>query len=280
MAKIMYDLEQALRSKKEKIRPEEEDFFRACKSDAGRFLRLNTLAAGCLMYSGRLNLLSQISLSGVTAALFGLWRCGQRFDSWVDRVFARTGDRMQFELAKMPLKRSKYTRYSKDKPEKASQVANLCHELRRKILEATLRDPDQPKQLWRYRNRSNDFIRGQSAHESDSPSYSKSDSNSNYHADSHKNHTNSYNTTHSDPRDDSDSKRSNSESKQVPGNPGIDLMENPFDCVFGNLALRDEIRIPSTSSIPPGTHARDHKRSHRRRRMRRQDVPINSQHLG
>ncbi|XP_042940493.1 uncharacterized protein LOC122275461 isoform X4 [Carya illinoinensis] len=268
MAKIMYDLEQALRSKKEKIRPEEEDFFRACKSDAGRFLRLNTLAAGCLMYSatGRLNLLSQISLSGVTAALFGLWRCGQRFDSWVDRVFARTGDRMQFELAKMPLKRSKYTRYSKDKPEKASQVANLY--------------PDQPKQLWRYRNRSNDFIRGQSAHESDSPSYSKSDSNSNYHADSHKNHTNSYNTTHSDPRDDSDSKRSNSESKQVPGNPGIDLMENPFDCVFGNLALRDEIRIPSTSSIPPGTHARDHKRSHRRRRMRRQDVPINSQHLG
>ncbi|KAG7996431.1 hypothetical protein I3843_01G158900 [Carya illinoinensis] len=272
MAKIMYDLEQALRSKKEKIRPEEEDFFRACKSDAGRFLRLNTLAAGCLMYSatGRLNLLSQISLSGVTAALFGLWRCGQRFDSWVDRVFARTGDRMQFELAKIIL-----TKYQHD-PWRMKLISK--HFYPEEVFDDT--DPDQPKQLWRYRNRSNDFIRGQSAHESDSPSYSKSDSNSNYHADSHKNHTNSYNTTHSDPRDDSDSKRSNSESKQVPGNPGIDLMENPFDCVFGNLALRDEIRIPSTSSIPLGTHARDHKRSHRRRRMRRQDVPINSQHLG
>ncbi|KAF5465727.1 hypothetical protein F2P56_015708 [Juglans regia] len=101
MGEILYDLEQALRSKKEKIRPEEENFFRACKSDASRFFRFNALAAGCLTFSatGRLNLLSQISLSGGAAALFGLWRFGRHLDSCVDRVLAHTGDRMQFELA-------------------------------------------------------------------------------------------------------------------------------------------------------------------------------------
>ncbi|KAG6668397.1 hypothetical protein CIPAW_01G167500 [Carya illinoinensis] len=212
------------------------------------------------MYSatGRLNLLSQISLSGVTAALFGLWRCGQRFDSWVDRVFARTGDRMQFELAKIIL-----TKYQHD-PWRMKLISK--HFYPEEVFDDT--DPDQPKQLWRYRNRSNDFIRGQSAHESDSPSYSK------------KNGQHIIWRFCLKPTIEVPKNGFSSVATEVLGNPGIDLMENPFDCVFGNLALRDEIRIPSTSSIPPGTHARDHKRSHRRRRMRRQDVPINSQHLG
>ncbi|KAF5465725.1 hypothetical protein F2P56_015706 [Juglans regia] len=272
MGEILYDLEQALRSKKEKIRPEEENFFRACKSDASRFFRFNALAAGCLTFSatGRLNLLSQISLSGGAAALFGLWRFGRHLDSCVDRVLAHTGDRMQFELANIIL-----TKYRHD-PWRMQLISK--HFFPEEVFDDT--NPDQPKLLWRYRTLFNDVIRGQSAHESDSPSYSKSDSNSNNHGDSHKNHTNSYNRMHSDPRNDSDGKRTNSESKEVPGNPGIDLMDNPFDCVFGNLALREEVRLPNTSSIPPGTHTRGHKRSNRRRRMRHQDVPINPQHMG
>lgn len=43
--------------------------------------------------------------------------------------------------------------------------------------------PDRSKLKWRYRSFYSDGVHGRNTHESDSPSYSKSDSPSDYHAD-------------------------------------------------------------------------------------------------
>lgn len=78
-------------------------------------------------------------------------------------------------------------------------------------------DSDQPKLRWRYRNFFSDNVaHGQRTHEGDSPSNSENNSPSNSHGDPHKDsHTDAQNKVHGDSYNDSDSQRTNFESKQI-----------------------------------------------------------------
>ena len=76
---------------------------------------------------------------------------------------------------------------------------------------------DRPKIRWRYRNFfSDNVVHGQRTNESDSPGNSERNSHKSY-GDSHKDsHSDFHNQEHTDYHNDTDSKRTNFESKQVP----------------------------------------------------------------
>ncbi|KAE8077057.1 hypothetical protein FH972_015662 [Carpinus fangiana] len=264
MGEVLFELEQVLRSRQEKITPQEARVFLTCKSKAVRNFTFGSLAGAGVTWAAtwRLRKISRINLSAGAAALFGLWRFARSLDSCVDHVLALNGSRMQKELANILV-----TKYQDD-PQKMQLISK--HFYSEKVFD----DSDQPKLRWRYRNFfSDNAAHGQRTHEGDSPSNSENNSYGNYPGDSHKDsQTDAHSKVHGNSHNDSDSQRTNFKSKQILRNPGFDMMADPFDCLFGNLATREEIHLPNTSSTPPRTLTRGHKRSHRRRRMHHQNV--------
>lgn len=269
MGEALFELEHVLRSKQEKMTPQEANVLLTCKSKAVRDFTIGALAGASLAWGAtwRLGKFSRFNLAGGAGAFFGLWRFGKSLDSCVDHVLAIDGSRMQKELANIIV-----TKY-RDDPWRMRHISK--HFYSEEVFDDST--SDQPQLRWRYRNfYSENVSHGQRTNESGSPGNSEYNSHEESHDDSH---TDFHNKEHSDSHNDSDSRRTNFESKQVPRNPGIDVMADPFDCVFGNLATKDETHLSNTSSTPPRTHTRGHKRSHRRRRMHHHNVPSNSQHV-
>ncbi|XP_039007861.1 uncharacterized protein LOC120135708 [Hibiscus syriacus] len=99
----LIELEQKLRSQKERLTPQEENIFQRCKSSA-----LNQFTAGLIVGGGlvweatwKLNRLLRVNLSSGAAIILGFWRFGNSLESSVDRILALDGTRMQSELANM-----------------------------------------------------------------------------------------------------------------------------------------------------------------------------------
>lgn len=263
MGEVLFELEQVLRSRQGKLTPQEAHIFQTCKSKAVREFTFGLLAGACAGWAAtwKFRTFARINLSGGAAAFTGLWSFSRSLDSCVDHVLTLDGSRMQEELANIMV-----TKYRND-PLKMRLISK--HFYSEKVFD----DSDQPKLRWRYRNFfSDDVTHGQRTHEGDSPS--------NSHGDSHKDsHTDAHNKIHGDSRNDSDNQRNYPVPKQVRRNPGSDMMADPFDCVFGDLARREEIHLPDASTTLPRTPPRGHKRSHRRRRMHHQNGLSNAHHL-
>ncbi|KAL9410620.1 hypothetical protein AB3S75_044404 [Citrus x aurantiifolia] len=262
MGEVLFELEQVLRTKQERLTSGEANILLTSKSRA-----LRDFTAGFLIGSGitwlatwKLNKFLRVNISGGAAVVFGLWRFGRSIESSVDQILAANGSRLQKELANIMV--NKY----RDNPWGMQLMTK--HFYSEKVYDDSALD--QPKLRWRYKNYFSDNVpQSQRTHESDSQGESHSDSD-----------TEAYNEAHSHLKNDPGSKKNEFGSKQVPVSlkPNVDVMGDPLDCVFGYMATAEEIRHPKSSSTPSGAQSRSHKRSHRRRRMRHNDLSSDPVH--
>ncbi|KAJ0034958.1 hypothetical protein Pint_24797 [Pistacia integerrima] len=318
MGEVLFDLEQVLRSKQERLTPAEAKVLLTYKSKAVREFTAGALVGSGVTWLGmynrscferpasvilyisspiqrhlltsslsatwRLNKLLRVNLSGgkrsfiqtnqnyfkspmleyIFPCLFamlqksflpagaaivcGFWRFTSSLESCVDSILGVDGSRLQKELANIIF--NKY----RDDPWRMQLISK--HFYSEKVYDDST--SDQPKLRWRYKNYFNDNVAyGQRTQESDSYGDSHTDS-----------HNNSHNEAHSDFQNDSGSKKNDLESNKVLVKPDVDAVMDPLDCVFGNAATMEEIHHPNKSSTPTRVLSRNHKRSHRRRRMR------------
>ncbi|KAF8392371.1 hypothetical protein HHK36_022713 [Tetracentron sinense] len=75
------------------------------------------------------------------------------------------------------------------------------------------------------------------------------------------------------------SEKTDLEPKQFSMNPGVDVIADPLECVFGYLGTGEEIHHPDTTGVLPRRRIHGHKRAHRRHRTPHQEVPSSSQHV-
>ncbi|KAK8704847.1 hypothetical protein V6N13_048459 [Hibiscus sabdariffa] len=103
MGYVLFQLEHNLRSQKEQLSPQEENFFQRWKSSALNQFTAGVIAGGGLVWaeSWKLNRLLRVNLSGGGAIVLGLWRFKNSLDSSVDHILGLDGTRMQSELANM-----------------------------------------------------------------------------------------------------------------------------------------------------------------------------------
>ncbi|TXG72073.1 hypothetical protein EZV62_000652 [Acer yangbiense] len=261
MGELLFDLEQVLRSKQVKLTSGEVNVLLTCKSKAVRDFTAGTLVGSGVAWlaSRRLNKFFRVNLSAGAAVILGLWSFGRSMDLCVDHILAQDGSQMQKELANIIV--NKY----RDDPWRMKLISK--HFFSEKVYDDST--SDQPKLRWRYKNYFSDNVtHGQETHESDSQDESHSDS-----------HNYSSNKTHSDHSNEPISKKNDMVSKQTtPVNPGVGLMADPLDCVFGNQAAMEEIHHHSNSSMPSRVHTRNHRRYHRRHRIHRHEVSLDPEH--
>ncbi|KAK8572901.1 hypothetical protein V6N12_028941 [Hibiscus sabdariffa] len=97
MGYVLFQLEHNLRSQKEQLSPQEENFFQRWKSSALNQFTAGVIAGGGLVWaeSWKLNRLLRVNLSGGGAIVLGLWRFKNSLDSSVDHILGLDGTRMQ-----------------------------------------------------------------------------------------------------------------------------------------------------------------------------------------
>ncbi|KAL5852737.1 hypothetical protein ACOSQ3_007855 [Xanthoceras sorbifolium] len=254
MAEVLLDLEQVLRSKQVTLTSGEANILLTCRSNAVRDFTAGALVGYGVVWlaTWRLNTFSRFNLSGGAAVISGFWRFGRSLDSCVDHILAQEGSRMQKEAANIIV--NKY----RDDPWRMKLISK--HFYSEKVYDDS--NSDQPKLRWRYKNYfSDDVVRYQGTHESDSQGESHSDS-----------HNYSSSKAHSDFSNEPISKKDDMGSKKIPVNPDVGLLADPLDSVFGILAATEEIHHHSNSSMPTRVHTRNHRRYHRRRRIHHQEV--------
>ncbi|XP_024021234.1 uncharacterized protein LOC21388891 [Morus notabilis] len=262
MGEVLFELEQVLRSKQHKLTLEESNALLNCKSKAMKEYTVGALfgAGVAWIATPKLSLFGRIGISAGASAVVGLWRLGSSLDSCLDHILSLEGSQMQTELAYIMAKK-----YRND-PLHMQRISKLFYS--ESVFDDTT--SDQPKTRWRYRNFFSDNVHhGQSTNESDSNGDFQGDSDSGSRVDYNSNNQRGSNGARPNAHLDS-------ESKQAPMRSVIDAMD-PLDCVFGYPAM-EEIHPPNPSTTSPRTHTRNHKRAHRRRRMRHQDVLLNSHH--
>ncbi|KAL9410621.1 hypothetical protein AB3S75_044404 [Citrus x aurantiifolia] len=198
MGEVLFELEQVLRTKQERLTSGEANILLTSKSRA-----LRDFTAGFLIGSGitwlatwKLNKFLRVNISGGAAVVFGLWRFGRSIESSVDQILAANGSRLQKELANIMV--NKY----RDNPWGMQLMTK--HFYSEKVYDDSALD--QPKLRWRYKNYFSDNVpQSQRTHESDSQGESHSDSD-----------TEAYNEAHSHLKNDPGSKKNEFGSKQVP----------------------------------------------------------------
>ncbi|KAJ0092021.1 hypothetical protein Patl1_25351 [Pistacia atlantica] len=308
MGEVLFDLEQVLRSKQERLTPAEAKVLLTYKSKAVREFTAGALVGSGVTWLGMYNcscferpasvilyisspiqrhlltcevrdpsfkqiritsnhqcwntyflasfissilsfaMLQKSFLPAGAAIFYGFWRFTSSLESCVDSILGVDGSRLQKELANIIF--NKY----RDDPWRMQLISK--HFYSEKVYDDST--SDQPKLRWRYKNYFNDNVAyGQRTHESDSYGDSHTDS-----------HNNSHNEANSDFQNDSGGKKNDLESNKVLVKPDVDAVMDPLDCVFGNAATMEEIHHPNKSSTPTRVLSRNHKRSHRRRRMR------------
>ncbi|KAJ7980025.1 Mitochondrial intermediate peptidase [Quillaja saponaria] len=261
MGEALFELEQVLRSKQDKLTPQEANLLLSCKSKAARDFTASALVGGAVSWtaSWRLSKLFRANLAGGAAAFFGLWRFGRSLDSCVDHILALDGSRLQKELANIIV-----TKHHND-PGRMQLIDK--HFYSEKIYDDST--SDHPKIRWRYRNFFSDNVsHGGKTHDNDSYNSTDGDSQNESYSDATSNHVPS----------DSDSKKTSFETKHASINPRVDVMADPLDCLFGYTAPVEVIRHSSVSKTPTGMHNHGHRRSHRRRRMRHEHNLVNTAH--
>ncbi|XP_058193349.1 uncharacterized protein LOC131310378 [Rhododendron vialii] len=247
MGEAIFELEQVLRSKQEKLTSQETNVLMACKADALReFTVGGTVAAGVTwLATRRLRTLFRINLSVGAAVISSFWRFGRSLDTSVEHILSADGSRMQMELSKIILRK-----YGDD-----SMPMQLItkHFYSEKVFDDS--SADQPKIRWRYRNFFSDNVAfSQGTHNSDAHGYGEK----------------------------TDPQKTDMENADEPNralrSPVLDATTNPFDDVFGVTGSSEEIHHTNTSVLSPKRHGRSHKRSHRRHRMRHHEASSKFQH--
>ncbi|KAE8726470.1 hypothetical protein F3Y22_tig00006753pilonHSYRG00053 [Hibiscus syriacus] len=248
MGDALFDLEQSLRSQKERLSPQEENIFQRCKSSALNQFTAGLIAGGGLVWAAtwKLNRLLRVNLSSGAAIIVGFWRFGNSLESSVDRILALDGTRMQSELANIILK--KY----RDDPWKMRIISKHFY------LEEVFDDSASGQRLrWRYRNFFGDIVDQDQGTHSDSRDVS-------------------HNATPNDIHNNFDRKKTDLKSEQIHVKSGSELMADPLDCVFGYTATSEEIHHSTPSSMSSRAQSRAHRRANRRRRMHHQEAPLGS----
>ncbi|GAV81852.1 hypothetical protein CFOL_v3_25305 [Cephalotus follicularis] len=246
----LLELFMSLRTKKRILTPLEASVVQASKDKAFKQFNVGFFLGGALTWAAtwKLNKQLRTSLAGTTALYYGRHRCRRSFNQSVDDVLALEGTQMQMELANVIV--NNYW----DDPWHMQVLAK--HFYMERIYDDTT--SDQPNLRWRFRN-----------YFSDNVGYGQRRPNNDYYVDLHKDSPDSSRTV---PNNDSDGKKADLDSKQVPVSAVVDAMPDALDEVFGYMAMAEEIHRPTTSSMPPKVLTRHHKRSHRRRRLRHHEV--------
>ncbi|KAG5560163.1 hypothetical protein RHGRI_003448 [Rhododendron griersonianum] len=268
MGEAIFELEQVLRSKQEKLTSQETNVLMACKADALReFTVGGTVAAGVTWLEVEDLLIISITLKltgedfafllviklhnpsemnvGGAAVISGFWRFGRSLDTSVEHILSADGSRMQMELSKIILRK-----YGDDSTPMQLITKHFYSE---KVFDDS--SADQPKIRWRYRNFFSDNVAfSQRTHNSDAHGYGEK--------------TNPQKTD----MENAD------EPNRVLRSPVLDATTNPFDDVFGVTGSSEEIHHTNTSVLSPKKHGRSHKRSHRRHRMRHHEASSKFQH--
>ncbi|RDX57957.1 hypothetical protein CR513_62765, partial [Mucuna pruriens] len=262
MGEALFDLEQVLKSKQEKLTHEEANILLSCKSKAVRNFTASALSGGTTVWAAtwKLSKPFRINLTAGAGAFFGLWTFSRSLYSCADQILSMDGSILQKELANIMV-----TKYQND-PSMMQLISK--HFYSERIFDDST--SNGPKLRWRYRNFFNDSaIHGHRTHDHDE-SYDKSQDH--FHNDSNeKSQGKSENVTNS--------KRTNLETKQTfVINAGPDIMseEDPLDCLFGYAPPVEETHYSNSPDKPSGIHNRAHRRSHRRRRMRSHEELSNS----
>ncbi|TKY71166.1 hypothetical protein E2542_SST07461 [Spatholobus suberectus] len=261
MGEALFDLEQVLMSKREKLTPQEANILLSCKSKAVRAFTVSALAGGTAGWAAtwKLSKPFRINLSAGAGAFVGLWIFSRSLYSCADQILTMDGSILQKELANIMV-----TKYQND--------ASLMQLISKHFYSERIFDDstsNNPKLRWRYRNFfSDNAVHGHRTH--DHESYDKSQDHS-HNDSSDKSQGRSENVT--------DSKRTNLETKRtfINAGPGIMSEIDPLDCLFGYAPPVEETHQPNSSNKPSGIHNRGHRRSHRRRRMRINEELSNSE---
>lgn len=236
----MFELEQILRSKQETLTLQELNVLQTCKSKAMKDFVVGASVPFVVVWkaSQRLNNFFRINLSGGAAAISGMWAFGRSLESCIDHILALDGSRLQRELAILIMRRYQNDPWSMRLISKHFYSERVFDDLA----------PEQPKIRWRYRNFFDDNVALRQR------------------------------TQESESYGDTDSKMNDLEPKQLPiMNKSVDVMADPLDCVFGYSGMYEEIHHPVNSNTSPRTLTRAYKKSHRRHRLRHQEVSSNSQ---
>lgn len=225
MAESLIDLENVLRSKKDKLSVQEANFLMTWKENTLRQLTVGAGVGAAIAWSatGNLHRLFRINLAGGAAAITATWRFRKSVNSCIEQILCMDGSRMQKELANIMLRRY---------PNNPTTTKLMS---KRFYCEHVFDDStsDMPKSRWRFRN---NFV--------ESPP-----------------HPQRPDTRESYDHDDNIVP----ERKPVPMNNGFVAMENPFDCIFGLPPSVEEIRrpVPATSAKKhTRKHKRSHRKHH------------------
>ncbi|KAK8515917.1 hypothetical protein V6N13_093300 [Hibiscus sabdariffa] len=248
MGDALFELERNLRSQKEQLTPQEENFFQRCKSSALNQFTAGVLAGGGLVWAAtwKLNRLLRVNLSGGAAIILGFLRFGNSLDSSVDHILSLDGTRMQSELANIIV-----NKYRHD-PWKMRTISKHFY------LEEVFDDSTLGVRLrWRYRNFFSDNVDQDQGTLGDSRDVSR-------------------NASPSDIHNNFDRKKTDLKSEQILVKAGSELMADPLECVFGYTAASDETHRSTPSSMPSRAQSRAHRRANRRRRMHRQEASLGS----
>ncbi|XP_021897119.1 uncharacterized protein LOC110814087 isoform X2 [Carica papaya] len=227
---------------------EEINILLGCQAKVFRTSAASALIGSAAVWAAtrRLSTLFRVNLVAGAAAYIALWRSAKSLISCTDHILGLDGTRMQRELANIMIRTNKGESWRWKLLSK--------HFFSEIVYEDS--NPDDPVIRWRARS----FFTDSGFHEKRTDNADDS-------------HGSSQNTMQNDPN----GKKYSMEPKQVPVNSTAGLMVDPFDCVFG-YTTTEEIHHPGASGTAGKVLSRNHKRAHRRRRMRHQKASLDTQH--
>ncbi|KAL3505933.1 hypothetical protein ACH5RR_031315 [Cinchona calisaya] len=238
MGEVLFEFENLLRSKKERLSIQEANILMQCKSNALRSFTIGAMGAATAGWfaTQKLHNFHRLFLTAGGSFFFGLWTFNRSLDSSLNYILSLEGTRMQKELGGLMLR--KY----QGNPSIMQCVSK--HFYSEEVYDDS---SDRPKLRWRFRNFFEEKAANFQVADNHDSNIEKSDQKMTV------------------------LKKSNSEPKQAQMSTAADAMENPFDCVFGIPSEVDEIHHTGRSNTARSKatskrHAHGSKRSHRRHR--------------
>ncbi|CAJ1925860.1 unnamed protein product [Sphenostylis stenocarpa] len=255
MGEALFDLEQVLISKKEKLTPQELNILLSCKSKAVRDFTASALAGGTAAWAAtwKLSKPFRVNLSAGAGAFCGLLLFSRTLYSCADQILSMDGSILQKELANIMV-----TKYQNDPLLKQLISKHFYSE---RIFDDSC---NNPKLRWRYRNfYIENAVHGHRTHDHESH-------------DKFQNHSRNYSNDKSQGRSENvtNSKRTtNLVTKHTLTDAGPDMTSevDPLDSLLGYASPVEGPLHSNSPKKPSATQNRAHKRSHRRRRMRNRE---------
>ncbi|MED6145412.1 hypothetical protein PIB30_024921 [Stylosanthes scabra] len=267
MADPLFELEQVVLFKREKLTAEEAILLRSWQYKGLGDFTITALAGGAATWAATWKLRKPLraQISAGAGFVLGQWMLRRSVYSSVDQILSMDGSILQKELANLLV-----TKYQ-NSPDLTMKRLISKHFYSERIFDDS--NPNTAKLRWRYRNFfSDNAVHGQRAHDNDNDS----DSNA-------KTQDNSPNVSRNDSpgysKNVNDSESPNLEARRIFTKAVPDTMTelDPVDSLFDDGPPQEEITHPNPNSPnkPSATHDRSHRRSRRRRRMRNHEDLLN-----